>query len=586
MIGLRGAGILGLLVGGTGIANTMQVLLRRRQREIAVWKTLGYSAGDLRLIFSLEAGLLGLAGSLTGAALGALLSGQVLEMIRRISNVLYQWTFSPTPPLMGILIGTLTTILFASWAIVLSSQARPVALLRNEPVDVRQISGCLSVGLGLLLAVPFTVLTSLVMESVAGGIGVLVGILFGLAVLGGMFSLVLWACTRLLPLHGVPFLRIAIGSLRQRGFALVFAMIALFIGVLSMSAGLVVVEFGERRIGGPAAEPGNFNLNIIAAAGQEQAIAQALAAQNPEMMWVGYRTSLDNLRVVSYGSDSSDQPGDTTGANGPSRAMDAVLLGRSDPEDYIISGAAWGSQPDEVYAYSAAGLPAGSQVAVTLAGGETHTFTVVGTYDINYQGISLFPPAGLLISADGFNRVTRPDSVTFFARVAPDRLNQAAAALRADLPHATVVNLEDFAARFMISYRKLFVLPLVMSGLALLAGFLLVANAASLAMLERRYEIGVLKTVGYSRRQILSIFAVEYGLVGLLATVTGVLLIQGMLALLAGANRMPASLLMLSLPSMALIAFCGIGLTLLTALGVAWKPTCVLPVTVLNDGNA
>jgi hypothetical protein len=59
-----------------------------------------------------------------------------------------------------------------------------------------------------------------------------------------------------------------------------------------------------------------------------------------------------------------------------------------------------------------------------------------------------------------------------------------------------------------------------------------------------------------------------------------------MLAVLAAANRMPASLLMLSLPSMALIAFCGIGLTLLTALGVAWKPTCVLPVTVLNDGNA
>ena len=42
IIGLRGAGILGLLVGGIGIANTMQVLLRRRQKEIAIWKTLGY----------------------------------------------------------------------------------------------------------------------------------------------------------------------------------------------------------------------------------------------------------------------------------------------------------------------------------------------------------------------------------------------------------------------------------------------------------------------------------------------------------------------------------------------------------------
>ena len=105
VIGLRSAGILGLLVGGIGIANTMQVLLRRRQREIAIWKTLGYREGDLRLIFALEAGLLGLTGSLLGAGLGVLISGQVLELLRRTSTVLYEWRFFPTPPLIGVLVG-------------------------------------------------------------------------------------------------------------------------------------------------------------------------------------------------------------------------------------------------------------------------------------------------------------------------------------------------------------------------------------------------------------------------------------------------------------------------------------------------
>jgi predicted lysophospholipase L1 biosynthesis ABC-type transport system permease subunit len=36
------AGVLGLLVGGLGISNTLQVILARRKLEIAVLKTLGY----------------------------------------------------------------------------------------------------------------------------------------------------------------------------------------------------------------------------------------------------------------------------------------------------------------------------------------------------------------------------------------------------------------------------------------------------------------------------------------------------------------------------------------------------------------
>ena len=144
----------------------MQVLLRRRQREIAIWKTLGYRQGDLRLIFTIEAALLGLTGSLLGAALGVLISTGLLELFRRTSNLLYEWRFSPAPPLAGILVGTLTTVIFAYWAIVISSQARPMALLRNEPVDVESLPGCQSAGLGLLLAVPFAALSSLVMGSV------------------------------------------------------------------------------------------------------------------------------------------------------------------------------------------------------------------------------------------------------------------------------------------------------------------------------------------------------------------------------------------------------------------------------------
>ena len=61
---LKGAGILGLLLGGIGVSNTMQVLMARRRLEIATLKTLGYERHHLVLLFGLETGMLGLIGGL------------------------------------------------------------------------------------------------------------------------------------------------------------------------------------------------------------------------------------------------------------------------------------------------------------------------------------------------------------------------------------------------------------------------------------------------------------------------------------------------------------------------------------------
>ncbi len=578
VIGLRGAGILGLLVGGIGIANTMQVLLRRRQREIAIWKTLGYRAGHLRLIFALEAGLLGLLGSLLGAGLGVLISIGLIAVFRRTSSLLYEWTFSPFPPLLGILAGTLTTVIFAAWAIAITSQARPMALLRNEPVAVSVRSGsgssagCQSVLLGLVLAAPFTVLASLVMESVFAGIGVVAAIGFAVVGLGGFFSALLWACTRVFPLSGFPFLRIAIMGIQRGGGGNrgtpIFAMITLFAGVLSLSAGLVVMRVSELRSSGQVDLQG-YNLNILAAPDQESAIRKAVQAQRPEKVSVGYRAALAALRVANNKGE------------GESTTTSSADQG---------NGATWeqpgnGVPADGVYVDERSNLKAGSRVEVTFRDGTTKIFAVVGNYTINYRSDNLTPPAGLLMTTEGFARVARPDSITCFVQVAPGQLNQAAEALAAALPQATVVNLAAYAGRYMESYRRLYILPMVMAGLAMLAGFLLVANSVTLAVLDRCYEIGILKTVGYSRRQILSIFGIEYGLVGLLATVAGVFCVEALLAVMAVANHQAAIILLLDPPSLALIAFCGVGLTLLTVIGVTWEPAGVPPSVVLNERN-
>ena len=195
--------------------------------------------------------------------------------------------------------------------------------------------------------------------------------------LGGFFSGMLWVCTHIVPLGSFPLVRMAFNSLNRRGVSLVFAMIALFIGVLSMSLGMVVTQKSGSGISALAAEFQSYNLNILAAADQEAPVQQAIQEQHPEKLGVGYRTALAGMSVAG---------------GGPVSFLDAVLVGRSDPEDYVISGAAWGSQPDGVYAHKGANLNPGSQVEVTFHDGTTRIFTVVGSYDVNYRTDNLYPP--------------------------------------------------------------------------------------------------------------------------------------------------------------------------------------------------
>ncbi len=63
-------GVLGgisLLVASFGIANTMIMSILERTREIGIMKAIGAEDGEIKLIFFVEAALIGLAGGVTGA---------------------------------------------------------------------------------------------------------------------------------------------------------------------------------------------------------------------------------------------------------------------------------------------------------------------------------------------------------------------------------------------------------------------------------------------------------------------------------------------------------------------------------------
>ncbi len=576
--GLNGAGLLGLLIGGMGIANTMQVLMRRRRREVAIWKTLGYRAGQLQTMFALEAFLLGLSGSLVGASLGSVLSYGLVDLFSRTTTLLIHWVFSWQHVLMGTLVGVVSTLIYAMWAIVVTSKVSPLAILRNEVLQGKMLSVFQLAALALCLAISFMFMAGMVMGSFWKGIGVILAAVLFLVVIGGILGAFAWLVTKVLPLGLWRFGGLVRKNMRKSAPALIFAMTALFTGVISLTAGVVTTTSAKKVMEIQTQYGSQYNLAVYAAGNEVDEVLAALNGQGMEQLDVELRAAVLSV----HWQENTDT------------VISPLLVGRTDPGEYTIAGADWGSHPEGVYVYQYLGIPQGSKLDVVLNDGQVREMEVVGTY--SSDGINTYPGVqlGILMPSETLLSYTSADTVRVFSQAEAKTLKPMITELSNALPQVTVINLPSFNLRYIADFQNLFIFVAAMSGLSILAGILLMANSVSIAMLDRRYEMGVMKVMGFSHGQILSMLVVEYTLIAVIVSMTALGIVEGLLALFgftlnqgsggAIASIPPlAGLLSLSLPVASGIALFAIALSILTVILVTWKPTQVSPVVVLND---
>jgi putative ABC transport system permease protein len=235
---------------------------------------------------------------------------------------------------------------------------------------------------------------------------------------------------------------------------------------------------------------------------------------------------------------------------------------------------------------------------IRVAGtGPVQTFQIVGIArfgDVDTIGTASFavfdvPTAQALHAKDGFDAI----AVAAKSGVSEQQLVER---IRPILPSTTKVLTAEAQAEEdgagvgeFIKYIRYFLLAF--GGIALFVGAFVIFNTLSITVAQRTRELATLRTLGASRRQVLSSVVLEGLAIGFIASVIGIALgfalAKGLTALFDAMDlALPQAGLVLAPRTIVISMVVGVVVTLLASLVPAIRATRIAPIAAVREGSA
>jgi putative ABC transport system permease protein len=555
---LTGSGVLGLLVGGLSVSNTLQVILARRKLEIAMLKTLGYRQADLMMLISLETGLIGLVGGLVGTLLGTLLAGKLVDTLGSASSIMIDWQPDPVIVVGGIIVGVLTAVVFGMQAILVSSATRPVQLLRDLPLSVSRSTQIRRLGLYLLMLVVFGLLVGVVLGSLLEGVLYVIGGGIIIVIVRALFWAVLWIMLKL-PLPLVPMLRLARANLRQKKMQASLIVLALTAGAFSVSFAALVLHNVQTTLTQRRGSDEGYNLMVYTPPGGGEGAVREMVAQGAGATYITEQVTgtLNGAAITIESRDAADLNSDMHYSGDWSDDENIALL----PE------------------YGANHYTVGDTLTLNVSGQE-QSVKLTGFYTVDSNPMS-FQAASLVVPRQLMQRFADiPLQTRVFGKFPVDSLSQVTTTLGQALPEMLVFSRADINDALITQLQAFLTCAVSVAGLAFVAGGVLIANAAGLNIVERYREIGIFKAVGYTSGHVLRAFLGEYGFLGVIGGVFGIL--GAILAIFLINLSQPGAELVIEPGILIAMLLFSVSIALLSAAIIAWQPTRMRPLDVLR----
>jgi putative ABC transport system permease protein len=506
-----------LVVGTFLIINTFSILVAQRSRELALLRALGASRRQVNVSVLVEAVFVGLIGSTIGLGVGYLLARGLQALFGAFGFDLSRAVFpiNARTVVASYAVGLVVTVIAAYLPARRASAIPPVAALRDDVAMPESSLRRRLVGGTLLIVVGIVAMAAGFARDGNSGL-LLIGVGM-LAILVGVSLLSPWLGRPLTRLFEVGY---------RRGFGTV--------GVLAAQNSLR----NPRRTSATASAL-MIGLTLVAlmsilgrsaTASTDAAVARTLTSQFVVSNVVGTPFSTDVARQVRRidGVRSVAQFRSALARIGDRPAF----VGAIDPRDLGLALAV------PVSSGSLLALRPGT-IAVTQRAAARGGFALGDTIPMRFQAgvvplkvVAVFKssgavPANYLVTHDTFVKGgLQPLDSLLFVTKKPGA--DAAAVRRAveriirPLPTVTVKDPGQFAQEQKSQINLFLYFIYALLGLAVIIAVLGIINTLALSVIERTREVGLLRAVGVSRRQLRRMVRLESVIVAVLGAVLGV----------------------------------------------------------------
>jgi len=505
-----------LFVGAFIILNTFSILVAQRTRELGLLRALGAGRGQVLRSVVAEAVAVGLVASIAGVGLGILVAVGLQALLDAFGIDLPSTgtRILPRTVIVSLVVGQVVTVLSAVVPARRASRIAPMAALRAGQVDEGGSLGRRTLVGALLTAAGVAALVSALMGD-GGGIG-LVG-LGAVLVFVGVALVAPLAARPMARVIGAPLPRLAgvSGKLGRQNAMRNPRRTAATAAALTVGLGLVgCVSVLAASIKESSAEIVDRALaaDFVVSTGQfVPTISTEVADRLSALPELGAVTSLQTGDWRFEGEGRSLFAGD------PSTIASLMNL---EVRSGDLAGLARGGVMVEERQAEEQGLRVGSTIPMEFARTGVQRLPVVGTYAQN-QLLGNYLVSTVTYVANYTERLDFVVLAKAQAGVPPAAARAALERVAAEFPNVDVRDQTEFKETQKDQINQALGLVSALLGLAIVIALLGIVNTLALSVFERTRELGLLRAVGMSRRQVRSMIRGESVIIAVIGAVLG-----------------------------------------------------------------
>jgi len=592
-------GFIALLLGCVGVASAIHIYIREKIASIAIMRCLGVKAREAFLIYLVQIVGIGLIGSVVGAALGSFIQHLLPYVFKDFLPIAVSTNISWMAIGQGVLLGVIISVLFALLPLIAIRNISPLNTLRMSYESINLLRDPLRWLVNVLIIGFVWAFTWIQLNNVRGSIFFTIGILVAFLILTLIAMGLMWVAKLVLRNSWSYLWRQGFANLYRPNNQTVTLIVSIglsttFICTLFFIQSMLIRQVKITSVANSAnmllfdIQPAQkAQLNTITAR-QHLPVIQQLPIVSMRIASINGKTEADAKAEFTRDTAAANKSGRANGRNNRNNGGFGPYIYRNEfrvtyrdtltPNEKITEGK-WVGKTGKT-----AEVPVSVEERFIKRGrlklGDHLVFNVQGSplnavvSSIRSIGYNKFQtnfefvfPAGVLEDAPQFYAMT--------THVPSNKVSVAyQQAVVKQFPNISVIDLGQILSVLEGLLDKVGMIIKFMGAFSIITGVVVLIASVRISKYQRIQESVLLRTMGASRKQILTITALEYFFLGGLSALTGTLIAYVGSFLLAkysfeipfSADLLPASGIFLTISGLTVI------IGLLNSRGILNKP--------------